>query len=282
MVVMCCKMRVKYLCNRWRRFWEMLRFAVVKPDSELTFWVVSAQYNAGEATIRCLDSVYKQSLPRTRVRHIFIDDASTDGTPELIEDWLRAHPDHNVEFIRNPENMNMAHNLHTAFKRAPSGSISMQLDGDDWLHDPGSLEFLSRVYSCKDIWATYNTWQSSDRRVFGQTRRYSRLVIEENTYRKAPWNAGHLKTFRSELYRQVPDDYMRDHRTGYWWRSSADQAFFLCILELAGRHIYATQRLMYTYYIREHTALCSYSAEQEDCRREIRKLEPLKPLESYC
>ncbi len=276
------KMWGKYLCNRWRRLWELLRFAVVKPDYELTFWVVSAQYNAGEAILRCLDSVYNQSLPRSRVRHIFIDDASTDGTPELIAGWLREHPDNNVEYIRNAENKNMAHNLHTAFKRAPAGSIAMQLDGDDWLHDSEALEFLSRVYASRDIWATYNTWQSSDGRCLGQTRRYTSQVCAGNTFRTAPWNAGHLKTFRSELYRQVPDAYMRDQRTGYWWNSSADQAFFLCILELAGSHIYATQRLMYTYYIREHTTLCSYSAEQEDCRREIRKLEPLKQLESYC
>ncbi len=272
------KMLGKLLSNRWHRLWEVFKLARVEPDPEISFWVVSAQYNSGAATLKCLDSVYNQTLPRHRVRHIFIDDASTDNTPELIANWLKEHPGHNVEYIRNAKNMNIAHNLHTAFKRAPAGSVAMQLDGDDWLADAGVLEFLAKVYSDRDIWATYNTWISSDRQVLGQTRSFSESVIQNNAFRAAPWNAGHLKTFRSELYRHVPREYMVDRRTGYWWSSSADQAFFLAVLELAGRHIYHVHRILQVYYIREHTQNKAYTAEQEDCRRAIRELKPLQPL----
>ncbi len=125
------KMLFKLFVNRMRSLWEIICFSSIKLDSELTFWVVSAQYNSAEATLKCLDSVYNQTVPRQRVRHIFIGDTSTDNTPELIEAWLAALPDHNVEYIRNEKNMNIAYNLHTAFKRAPKNSISMQLDGDD-------------------------------------------------------------------------------------------------------------------------------------------------------
>ena len=76
------KMLGKILINRWRRLGEIIRFSTTKPNTEITFWVVSAQYNAGEATLKCLDSVYNQDLPKNRVKHIFIDDASTDNTPK--------------------------------------------------------------------------------------------------------------------------------------------------------------------------------------------------------
>ena len=274
------KMLLKFLVNRYRRIWESIYFAFIRPDTGLTFWVVSAQYNSKEATLKCLDSVYNQSLPRNRVKHIFIDDASTDNTPDLIESWLKTHPGHNVEYIRNEKNMNIAYNLHTAFKRAPRNSISMQLDGDDWLADSTALEFLTKVYSRKDIWATYNTWVSANRKIIGQTRKFRHKVIDSNSFRCAPWNAGHLKSFRSELYQHVPESYMIDPETGYWWSSAADQAFFLCILELAGKHLQHLNRILYMYNIREHTQITDYVEEQEYCRQEIRKLPPLKPLES--
>ena len=274
------KMFGKILLNRWRRLGEIIRLSTTKHNQKITFWVVSAQYNAGEVTLKCLDSVYNQNLPRNRVKHIFIDDASTDNTPELIESWLSKHPDHNVEYIRNEKNMNIAHNLYKAFKRAPKGSISMQLDGDDWLADSKSLSFLTKVYADKNIWTTFNTWRSSDKKILGQTRKFTTKTITNNLFRYAPWNSGHLKTFRSELFQHVPKNYMIDPRTNYWWSSSADQAFFLCILELSGRHIYHTHRILYTYYIRDHTKLNNYSLKQEDCKREIRELTPLKPLES--
>ena len=273
------KMWGKYILNRWRRFGEVLRFSRVKPDNKLTFYIVSAQYNSGKATLKCLDSVYRQDFPRERIRHVFIDDASTDNTPQLIEKWLREHPEHNVEYIRNEKNMNIAYNLHTAFKKAPPGSIAMQMDGDDWLADSQVLTFLAKVYNDKNIWVTFNTWLSSDGQQIGQTRRISTQTIQTNTIRQAPWVTGHLKTFRSELYRYVPDDYMIDPRTGYWWASSADQAFFLAVLELAGKHIYHVHRIMQTYYIREHTKDNAYTGEQEDCKWAIRELPPLAPLE---
>lgn len=156
----------------------------------------------------------------------------------------------------------------------------MQLDGDDWLADSKVLSFLTKVYADKNIWTTFNTWRSSNKKILGQTRKFTKRMIANNLFRSAPWNSGHLKTFRSELFQNVPKSYMIDPRTDYWWSSSADQAFFLCILELSGRHIYHTHRILYTYYIRDHTKLNSYSLEQEDCKREIRELTPLKPLES--
>ena len=92
------KMLGKLLLNRWQRLGEIIQLSATKKDPNITFWVVSAQYNSGEATLKCLDSVYNQNLLRDRIKHIFIDDASTDNTPELIESWLSAHPDHNVEY----------------------------------------------------------------------------------------------------------------------------------------------------------------------------------------
>ena len=99
------KMVGKILLNRWRRLGEIMQFSIVNPDQNITFWVVSAQYNSGDATVKCLNFVFNQDLPRNRVRHIYIDDASTDNTPELIEPWLSKHPDHYVEYIRNEKNI---------------------------------------------------------------------------------------------------------------------------------------------------------------------------------
>lgn len=268
----------RLLLNRLRRGREFLRYLFVKPERDLVFYIVSAQMNSGEAATKCLSSVYNQKWPKAKIKHVFIDDASTDSTDALICQWLHGHLGHQVEYIRNSVNRGICRNLHEAFSRAPIGSIILQLDGDDWLPDGMVLDFLARVYASSDVWATYNSWCSSDGKRLGQTRMISPKVISANSLRKAPWVAGALRTFRAELYRHVPEKYLRDPDTGDWWSYTADQAYFLAVLELAGTHYRHLHRITYIYYIREHTGDNRYIRNQEDCKWRIREFPPLSPL----
>lgn len=65
--------------------------------------VVTVTYQAGELVLACLDSLARQELGPVRMHVVVVDNASTDGTPDLV---ARAHPE--VELVRSPRNLGFA------------------------------------------------------------------------------------------------------------------------------------------------------------------------------
>ena len=64
-----------------------LRLRIGRPKARRDFVVVTAAYNAGAFIERHLNSVRAQRYDPSRVTHVIVDDASTDGTSESVERW---------------------------------------------------------------------------------------------------------------------------------------------------------------------------------------------------
>ena len=269
---------IKLLYNRLKRLVEILNLLFNQVSTEATFYVVSPFYNSNIDTIKCIESVYNQNYPRNKIKHILIDDVSTDNSGELVKEWITKHPNNTIEFIQNEVNQGLCANNHFAFLKAPKNSIIVMLDGDDWLSDNNIFMYLAKIYSNNNIWATYNSWISSTGGVIGSTRKVPKRTIKENSFRSSPWVTSHLKTFRGGLYKHIPKQYLIDPKSNTWWEKSSDRAFFFSILELAGKHIYHCQKLCYIYNIREHTKKNKHISVQEDCSKRISLLTPLSPI----
>jgi hypothetical protein len=239
--------RIRLLIRAAGRFGEIMKYSMVRPDRTYPFHIVSAQRNMGDITLRCLQSVYDQEYPRDLVRHVFIDDASTDDTPSLIEGWLRHHPDHRVEFIRNSARRGMLANNLAGFRMADATAIGIELNGDDWLPDPGVLKFLNKVYNDDDVWMTYNTLRQTDGTIVFQLPP-SRSLLRRYGHRNAPWSTSHLRTFRLPLHRLIPEQHLIDPTTGKHWDLAPDLAVYLAMLELAGEHARHVYRITCAYH----------------------------------
>jgi radical SAM superfamily enzyme YgiQ (UPF0313 family) len=263
---------------------EAVRFALVRPKEQKKFLIVSAQRNAGEAAVKCLDSVYGQRYDRDLVRHVFIDDASTDGTAAMVEDWMDRHPDHNLEYIRNPERLGLCANNLRGFGMAGPATICIELNGDDWLPNKKVLAFLNKVYSNKDIWMTYNTLRYVRDGKYQELlyhRPFTRKVIRANSYRDLPWTSNALHSFRIELYRHLKEEDFIDPESGNYWNAAVDQAFYLPMLEMASLHCLHVYRVMYIYNFRDSSLGNLDPAGQQEKAGRIRlmpRYEPLKTL----
>ena len=186
---------------------ECVRYSKKEPESFCFFWIVSCERNIGEAAIKCLDSVYHQKYPGEKIGHLFIDDASTDGTDDKIRRWLEGHPDHNVQFIAQPGRMGGTANTVMGFRMAPPNSIVLELNGDDWLPDDSVLDFLNRVYADPEVWMTYNTFMFSDGSFRKGSRPYPRRIVKNRDYRNYQnWLGQPLHSFRSELFAHLKED----------------------------------------------------------------------------
>jgi hypothetical protein len=278
---------VDWFANRYRvlllrralgRAFEVLRYAIVRPTKSQKFHVVSAQRNMGDGALRCLQSVYDQRYPRHLVRHIFIDDASTDDTATAVEAWLREHPDHCVGFIRNSNRSGMLTNNLQGFRLAEADSIGIELNGDDWLPDPGVLSFFNKVYDDDSVWMTYNTLRQSDGTLLFQVPP-SRELRRSLAYRRAPWLTSHLHTFRIGLYHLVPTSLLTDPETGELWDLSQDMAVYISMLEMAAGHARHIYRVTCTYHPHPMSDHIRDEGAQNEAAKRIRSLPPRRPLQ---
>jgi glycosyltransferase involved in cell wall biosynthesis len=270
----------KRVLRKVMAIYEWLGYASKILKHEAEFTVVTCERNAGCFAVKCLDSVYRQRYDSKKVRHIFIDDNSNDGTHELIEQWLRSHAGHRVEYIRHRNRSGGTANTLLGFRMATPGSIVIELNGDDWLADHGVFSYLNRAYADPDVWMTYNTPRYAAGPPALWAERIPDTVVEANAFRETDgWISSHPHTFRQKLFSHVRDETMIDPDTDAYWESADDQAIYLAMLELSGRHSRHLHRVMYVYNFHELSHAYGDGAGSEARARRIRKQLKYLPLE---
>jgi GT2 family glycosyltransferase len=96
-------------------------------------------YNQARYLAECLGSVLAQTYP---VEEIWVvDDASTDETQELMEEFCRRHP--TVRYHRHAVNQGIAGNLSFALAQ-PSAELIARIDSDDKL-EPAFVAMLAHL-----------------------------------------------------------------------------------------------------------------------------------------
>lgn len=271
--------RIRLLLRAVGRAQEILRYALVQPQRRNHFHIVSTQRNAGRDVLRCLDSVYGQNYPKNFWRHLVIDDVSDDDTPDLIEAWLARHPGHNVDLVRRSQRRGGTWNTLDGIRQVDGESIVIELNGDDWLPDPGVLSFLNKVYQDPAVWMTYNTQRESTGVIPFQLPP-PREIRRTRAYREFPWATSHLHTFRRPLFNHVPEEVMIDPDTGENWASADDVALYFSMLELAGDHARHLWRITCLYNFHEQTEYRLDREGQLERERRIRSRSRAEALDA--
>ena len=89
--------------------------------------VLTATYNGEEFVAETIESVLAQTYPE--IEHVIVDDASTDATAEIVEDYARRHPER-VRLVRSRERAGPCRRRNDALDSA-HGSVLAWLDHDD-------------------------------------------------------------------------------------------------------------------------------------------------------
>jgi len=233
--------------------------------------VLVAVYNAEPFLPQCLDSLLAQTLADIQV--ICIDDASTDGSLQVLNDYARR--DSRIEVVSLDVNGGQAHARNVGLRLARGGVVCM-VDADDWL----SPDALQRLYEAFD--ETTDCVLLELRKVYpdGREERYpmadfSTLTGQEAFRLSLTWQIHGLYGVRLAIHRQHPYDetcraYSDDNTT---------RIHYLCSRRVG--------RCSGVYYYRQHSASVTHSVSprrfdyltaNESMRRQMTELNVGKTL----
>lgn len=230
-----------------------LPFPTVYPY-EYEIIVIAPFYNSGQYTINCIESVISQDYDNYVLW--LIDDASTDGTGELVEEYLDALPEEisrKIEYIKNDVNVGaIANQWNKIDDYAENGSIIMLLDGDDWLMpDNNIFKWYNHFYWETTADMTYGSTYSLADKINLMAEEYPPGIKAIKAYRNYHFSWGipytHLRTFRSDLAYGIDSSKLRD-ANGNFFRAGGDVALFYELIEAAKpEHVYAINEVHHVY-----------------------------------
>lgn len=206
-------------------------------------------YNNARFYEQNLLSAIRQSYPIDKFRIMYVDDRSTDGTADLVADFINKSDFDKTRFtlIRNDRRklamQNFYDNIHAY---CDDDEIICVLDGDDQLANNQVLKTLNNAYNKNNIWMTHGSC------VFLSTGQkcswgvpVPKDIIAKNTFRK--WNSAptHLRTFYAWLFKKIKkEDLMMQ---GFFLPMTYDVAMFMPMLEMAGDRQMFISTVLYIY-----------------------------------
>ncbi|NDD55056.1 glycosyltransferase family 2 protein [bacterium] len=212
------------------------QLATYQPPVEHPLVVVILSFNNAAYYKQNLVSLFGQDYPNYSA--VYVDDASTDGTGDLVAAYLQEHDVHGrVTLLRNQYNRGAMHNMYTVVSGLAPECVVVVLDGDDQFARKDVLSLINKVYNKFDVWLTYGNLQVHP--FVGVTpcvgaRQIPSAAFAANTVRQCkPFPADHLRTYRAWLFQCVEEKDFLDQR-GRFVASASDLAAMLPMLEMAG------------------------------------------------
>lgn len=209
------------------------------------FTILIPAYNCEKWIRRNLKSALEQDYDNYEV--IYINDASTDATAELLREIDSTVEPNNcmLKTIHNKENKRALANLYDGINMSQDGTIIVALDGDDWLANRYVLSTLNEVYQNEKIWITAGSY------IENLGGRVVRPVVTEDYWsgniRDKVWTFSHLRTFKKELFQEIRRSDMID-ADGDFYKFTWDRVIMYPMIEMAGpNHFADVQKIQYVY-----------------------------------
>jgi len=179
-------------------------------------------------------------------RAIYVDDYSTDGTGDAVEQYVQQRGfGHKITVVRNERRRGALENLYRAIYTCDDDEIICNHDGDDWFIVDNLFSVLNKLYADSQVWLTYGQYREWPSGRLGQCRSMPLPLIEQNVFRKYPWITSQLRTFYTWLFKKIrKEDLMYD---GKFLFVTGDLAMMFPMLEMAGERIRFNQIVVYEY-----------------------------------
>ena len=202
----------------------------------MKFYIVVPTYNTEGWIARCLVTIQEQT--HQDFECIVFNDASTDRTGEVIDEFFKQRPDPRFHVVHNEVNQKALTNIVEGFKRLKTDqdpeSVLMVVDGDDFLFSAYVLEMVKGAYEQVNPYLTYGNhihWPTGQ--VSLNCQPFPEGVLKDRSFRQYKFISSHLRTFKAKLWNAIRDEDLRDV-DGQHYSVGWDVAFMFPMLEMAG------------------------------------------------
>lgn len=196
------------------------------------YFIISGTYNADQYVAKCISSVKRQTLDGFEIKHILIDDGSTDNTYAVMQEWS-TEPQ---IIVRHNKNLGSIQSQLTGFQVArqlgDDHDVIIQLDGDDWFNRDDAVATIHRTYVETDCGATYGDYVCTDGAPSGcRAPDWKNL---HNDMKMRGWALSAPRTFRIGYTRHLTVEELKNE-DGEFYPAAYDVAIYLPIAEMAGQ-----------------------------------------------
>ncbi|MGM9816658.1 MAG: glycosyltransferase family 2 protein [Lepagella sp.] len=122
--------------------------------------VIVVTYNQEDSIARTLDSILSQRLD-AEYEIVIGDDASTDATGDICQDYARRFPD-KICYLRRPHNLGVVDNYFDCIRRARGNWIADCAGDDVWVDDTKLQSQLDVVREYSDVSMVATDWMCRD------------------------------------------------------------------------------------------------------------------------
>ncbi len=245
--------------------------------AERPFTKVVPSFNNKEWYQKNLDSIFNQKYNNYRV--IYIADAPSDGTTELVEEYVQKNQQqHRFLLLKNKEYSGYLCCMCQAAHLCDKNEIIIDLNGNDWLAHADVLSYLNEVYSNPDVWMTYGQFTYYPDIKIGFAQQIPSDLIENNSFRTSlSGHITHLRTFYAGLFQKI-------EKEDFLWQSNfipkaGDLAYMFPLCEMAGKHAKFLSQTLYIYNrsspLNEHKASNNLEQNLDNFIRGKKKYSPL-------
>jgi len=236
------------------------------------FFVVIPCHNCEQFIGECLDSLKGQTF--TDWTALVADDASTDGTADVVREFAKADP--RIQLKVGGERAWLMGNTLNALRSLDlePGDVVAILDGDDWIR-PTCLEKIREAH-CQGFDLVY-----TDEDIQGQEHSIGGVLIASAPVRRQAWCFSQLRSFKAYLFLLLDDDVFRD-RHGNYFRAAGDLALYLPMAALAGpEKVRFIPEKLYYYRVHQNCNFKVFRQEQLSNNRDIRRRPPMERQTLY-
>lgn len=218
-----------------------------------TISVITPVYNVKQFIYRCAESLMSQTFED--VEYIFVNDASIDGSIDILKSIVEKYPSRNVRILNHQENKGLPASRKTGFEAA-NGKYIFNCDSDDWVESTLLEKLYNAVkthnadYSYCDFFLCYEkTERYMKCPAFTTPDEALRKGYLSGTAKYNVWN----KLIKKDLYEGVV--FPVNHRKG------GEDMIMLGILSKARSIAYVPEALYH--YVKINTSAISESFSQQ-------------------
>ena len=219
--------------------------------------VIIPCYNAEKYLQSCMESLEKQTIGLDCLELIFVNDASTDATLQVLDGFQKKHPA-SVVIIDNKENLHQGGARNLGLARATADYIAFMDDDDimensmlEKLYDKAEEKHCDLVVgyakkgSLKEWFATKMGRTGLEDRFLEITNENERAVFLQMDINRAIWN---------KLYRRV---LIIEHKIDFLEHMIYDDIYFSGLIKRYARSIYILEEYLYYHVVHEKAASVS-------------------------